>query len=105
MSAAVTPPFARLAEAYETVRQRWHGQDSSAHGRLGLDLLLRQGLSPWMRVVAATPIPERDGTDAAVSRPVPATAGEGAAAASVRRTEVAALVVSMAWAATQKETP
>lgn len=104
MSSAVDPALAPLAEAYEAVRHQWHGHDSSAHGRLGLDLLLRQGLSAWMRVVSATRVPERDGTGAAVSRPVPTTAGEGDAAGAARRTEVAALVASMAWAATQKET-
>lgn len=94
---ASTPSqFAQFTQGYEAVRRRWRGETEDTGARLGLDLLLRRGMSAWLQS-------RHEVSEVPAIKPKNAVpGGEGSGPVPTRHAETAALLLAMALTATRE---
>jgi hypothetical protein len=92
-----SPESTRLQELYEAMRRQWLFGEALGGGRAGLSLLLRQGVAAWVR--AWPPLPPAR-TEASPAAPQ----GGGALVSDPSHAQMATVLATMVWAATQGAT-
>ena len=94
-----SPEPTRLQELYETMRQQWLFGEALGGGRAGSSLLLRRGVAAWVR---AWPPLTPATTEASPAATAPR--GGGALVSDPSRAQMATVLATMVWAATQGAT-
>jgi hypothetical protein len=102
-SSEAAPASGQLRELYEAMRQRWLGADEEAlAGSRGLAVLLRQGVAAWGNAWSL-PLVRAEGASTGVAPAATGAVAGTALSLGPGRAELAAVLATMVWTATQGE--